>query len=94
MFLSSDHMNENIEMLGLPLNGRAEKVPGNLIAQIISTHAIDSGRDAIDCRVEIIDSHNVYLHTRMKYPEAILPSYFTNIICAFYFKEIRISTEF
>ena len=26
------------------------------------------------------DSHNVYLHTLLKYPEAILPSYFTNII--------------
>lgn len=28
--------------------------------------------------------HDVYLHTRMKYPEAILPSYFTNIIYALF----------
>ena len=34
----------------------------------------------IDDNVE----HNVYLHTLLKCPEAILPSYFTNIICAFF----------
>ena len=40
--------------------------------------------DVIDAGKVNAEHHNVYLHTLLKYPEAILPSYFTIIICAFF----------